>query len=384
MRESDMTADEDEATFLAGVNGFIDKELRRSIGPFVRDHRFPAELVKSFAKAGFMGTAYDPEYGGAGLGARGAALLCEALSQAEPGFAAIFLCNSAPMTVLARFGSDAIKRQWLEPLCRGEIVASFGVTEPHGGSDVAQIKTRAREDGDHFVLDGSKIFSTNAGTPLHGLTTVVAVTDADAGPKGLSTFAVPVGTPGFVVGKPGRKIGWRIAPSCELFFDGCRIPKSAMIGNRGDGLKQILITLSAGRVLVAAAALGLARKALDLAIQYGRQRKLFGKSILENQGLAFPLADLETKCYAAQLMIRDAAQRIDLEQPSRLQTSMAKLFASELAMEAANAAIQVHGGYGVFEEYDVSGLLGEAKVLSLVEGTSEIQRLVIARHFLEA
>lgn len=381
-----MTAavNEDEAAFLAGVKGFIDKELRRSIGPFVRDHQFPTELVKSFAKAGFMGTAYDLDYGGAALGLRGAALLCEKLSEAEPGFAAIFLCNSAPMTVLARFGSEAIKRQWLEPLCRGDIVASFGVTEPHGGSDVAQIRTRAREDGDHFVLDGAKIFSTNAGTPLHGLTTVVAVTDPAAGSKGLSTFAVPVGTPGFVIGKPGRKIGWRIAPSCELFFDGCRIPKSAMIGNRGDGLKQILITLSAGRVLVAAAALGLARKALGLAAAYGRQRKVSGKSILEHQGLAFPLADLDTKSYAAELMIRDAARRIDLEQPSRRHTSMAKLFASELALEAANVATQVHGGYGVFEEYEVSGLLGEAKVLSLVEGTSEIQRLVIARDLLEA
>lgn len=376
--------DEDEAAFLSGIDGFIDKELRRAIDPFVHNHEFPTELVRSFAKAGFMGAAYDPDYGGAGLGLRGAALMSEKLAEAEPGFAAIFLCNSAPMTVLAKFGSDAIKRQWLEPLCRGDIVASFGVTEPHGGSDVAQIKTRAREDGDYFVLDGAKIFSTNAGTPLHGVTTVVAVTDPDLGPRGLSTFAVPVGTPGFAIGKPGRKIGWRIAPSCELYFDGCRVPRSAIIGNRGDGLKQILVTLSAGRVLVAAAALGLSRKALNLAIQYGRQRKLFGKSILENQGIAFPLADLETKCYAAELMIRDAAIRVDLEQPSRQQTSMAKLFASELAMEAAIAAIQVHGGYGVFQEYEASGLLGEAKVLSLVEGTSEIQRLVIARNLLQA
>lgn len=376
--------DEDESAFLAGVNGFIDKELRRAIGPFVRDHEFPTPLVQSFGQAGFMGAAYDPEYGGAGLGLRGAALLSEKLAEVEPGFAAIFLCNSAPMTVLARFGSEEIKRRWLEPLCRGEIVASFGVTEPHGGSDVAQIKTRAREDGDGFVLDGAKIFSTNAGTPLHGLTTVVAVTDPDKGPRGLSTFAVPVGTPGFIIGKPGRKIGWRIAPSCELFFDGCRVPKNAMIGNRGDGLKQILITLAAGRVLVAAAALGLSRKAIRLAVQYGRQRKLFGQSILENQGISFPLTDLMTKCYAAELMIRDAARRIDFEQPSRQQTSMAKLFASELAVEAATAAIQIHGGYGVFEEYEVSGLLGEAKVLCLVEGTSEIQRLVIARELAEA
>jgi short-chain 2-methylacyl-CoA dehydrogenase len=199
----------------------------------------------------------------------------------------------------------------------------------------------------------------------------------------LSTFAVPVGTPGFTIGKPGRKIGWRIAPSCELFFDGCRIPKTAMVGNRGDGLKQILTTLAIGRILVAATALGLTRKATRLAIGYGSGRKLFGQDVLQNQGLSFPLADILTKCYAAELMIQDAAQLVDQERRFKGQTSMVKLFATEMAVEAATLAIQVHGGYGVFEDYEVSGLLGEAKVLTLVEGTSEIQRLVIARDLLE-
>ncbi|MBR1125145.1 acyl-CoA dehydrogenase family protein [Bradyrhizobium lablabi] len=374
---------EDESSMLAATDRFIEREMKPVIGNYVREHQFPTPVVEAFAKAGFMGVAYDPAFDGGGLGARGAALLAARLAETEPGFAAIFLCNSAPMTVLARFGSDRIKQEWLAPLCRGETLASFGVTEPHGGSDVAQIKTRAREDGNDFVLDGSKVFSTNAGTPPHGVTTVVAVTDPDKGPKGLSTFAVPVGTPGFSIGKPGRKIGWRIAPSCELFFDGCRIPKTAMIGNRGDGLKQILTTLAIGRVLVAATALGLTRKATRLAVGYGSGRKLFGHNILQNQGLSFPLADILTKCYAAELMIQDAAQLVDQERPFKSQTSMVKLFATEMAVEAATLAIQVHGGYGVFEEYDVSGLLGEAKVLTLVEGTSEIQRLVIARDLVE-
>ncbi|MBN8990390.1 MAG: acyl-CoA dehydrogenase family protein [Rhizobiales bacterium] len=370
---------EDETSLLAATDRFIDREMKPVIGNYVREHQFPTPVVKAFAEAGFMGVAYDPAFDGGGLGARGAALLSARLAETEPGFAAIFLCNSAPMTVLARFGSDQIKQEWLGPLCRGEMLASFGVTEPHGGSDVAQIKTRAREDGNDFVLDGSKVFSTNAGTPLHGVTTVVAVTDPDKGAAGLSTFAVPVGTPGFSIGKPGRKIGWRIAPSSELFFDGCRVPKTSMIGNRGDGLKQILTTLAIGRVLVAATALGLTRKATRLAIGYGSGRKLFGHDILQNQGLSFPLADIVTKCYAAELMIHDAAKRIDDGRPFRGETSMVKLFSTEMAVEAASLAIQIHGGYGVFEEYDVSGLLGEAKVLTLVEGTSEIQRLVIAR-----
>jgi butyryl-CoA dehydrogenase len=198
----------------------------------------------------------------------------------------------------------------------------------------------------------------------------------------LSTFAVPVGTPGFSVGKPGHKIGWRIADSVELHFDGCRVPASAMVGKRGDGLKQILSTLSIGRILVAAAALGLTRRAVELAREYGRGRKLLGASILENQGLAFPLVDVIIKAHASELMIRNAATLVDQARPFRTETSMVKLFATEMALEAAQRAIQVHGGYGVFQDYEVSGLLGEAKVLQLVEGTSEIQRLVIARELL--
>jgi alkylation response protein AidB-like acyl-CoA dehydrogenase len=374
-----MDLSDDERMLSAAVSGFVEKDLRPAIAPFVREHRFPTPLVKAFAAAGFMGTAYDPAYDGGGLGTRGAALLCEMLAEAEPGFAAIYLCNSAPMTVIAKYGSDELKKRFLSPLCRGEMIASFGVTEPHGGSDVAQIKTRAVQDGDYFVLTGSKVFSTNAGTPLHGLSTIVAVTDPERGPKGLSTFVVPVGTPGFSVGAAGKKIGWRIADSVELFLDQCRVPASFMVGERGDGLKQILTTLSVGRVLVAATALGLAHKALKLATSYAGGRKLGGRGILENQGVAFPLADIATKCHAAALMVRNAATLIDEDRAFRTETSMTKLFASELALEAANVAIQVHGGYGVFEDYDVSGLLGEAKVLQLVEGTSEVQRIVIAR-----
>jgi alkylation response protein AidB-like acyl-CoA dehydrogenase len=272
-----------------------------------------------------------------------------------------------------------LKQRWLAPLCRGDMIASFGVTEPHGGSDVAQTRTRAIRDGDDYVITGSKVFSTNAGTPLHGLSTVIASTDPAKGAKGLSTFVVPVGTPGFSVGRPGPKIGWRIAPSVELHLDECRVPASHLIGEPGDGLKQILATLSVGRILVAATGLGIARRALRLAKDYGRGRSLFGRSILENQGLAFPLADLMTRIHAAELMIRNAAVLVDEGRPFRTETSMAKLFATELALEAAERAIQVHGGYGVFHDYEVSGLLGEAKVLQLVEGTSEIQRLVIAR-----
>lgn len=371
--------DEDETMLRSGLQQFAEGSLRPKIKPFADEHKFPTELMTEFLALGFMGTAYDPNFGGSGLGTRGAAIVAEQLARVEPGFAAIYLCNSAPMTTIARYGSDEVKRKWLEPLCRGEMIASFGVTEPSGGSDVASVKMRAVEDGDSFVLSGSKVFSTNAGTPLHGVTTFVAVTDPELGPRGLSTFVVPVGTPGFTVGKPGRKIGWRIADSVELFLDGCRIPKTNMIGNRGDGLKQILTTLSIGRILVAATALGLARKAVDLAKSYGNGRKVGGAAIFNHQGLTFPLADALTNIHAAELMIRNASCLADADRAFRLETSMTKLFATEMAGQAADIALQVHGGYGAFEEYEVSSLPGEARVLRILEGTSEIQRLVIAR-----
>lgn len=370
---------DDERMLLDSVTAFAEKALRPRIRPHVEHHEFPTELFKEFLSLGLMGTAYPADWGGSELGTRGAAIVTEALARVEPGFAAIYLCNSAPMTVISRFGSDELKRDWLMRLCAGELVASFGVTEPGGGSDVATIRTRAEADGDHFVLNGAKVFSTNAGTPLHGVSTVIAVTDPHLGPKGLSTFVVPVGTPGFTVGKASRKVGWRIADSVELFFEDCRVHKSMMIGRRGDGLKQILTTLSIGRILVAAAALGLTRKCLDLGKAYGADRKVGGVPIFEHQGVTFPLADLLTEAHAAELMVRNAACIADAGRPFRTETSMAKLFASELAGRAADRVLQVHGGYGVFEEYEIAGLLGEAKVLQIVEGTSEVQRVVIAR-----
>lgn len=370
---------EEETLLKNAVAQFAEGAIKPRIKPFVDRHEFPTELVREFLALGFMGTAYDPNFGGGGLGTRGAAIVAETLAQVEPGFAAIYLCNSAPMTAIAGFGSDELKRKWLEPLCRGDFIASFGVTEPSGGSDVASIKMRAVEDGDHFVLTGSKVFSTNAGTPLHGISTFVAVTDPDLGPRGLSTFIVPVGSPGFSVGKAGRKIGWRIADSVELYLDECRVPKANMVGKRGEGLKQILVTLAIGRILVGATGLGLARKALGLAKAYGAGRKVGGAPIFVNQGLTFPLADAMTKIHASELMLRNAACLSDAGRPCRLETSMSKLFATEMASEVADIALQVHGGYGAFEDYEVSGLPGEARVLRILEGTSEVQRVIIAR-----
>ncbi|WP_442580536.1 acyl-CoA dehydrogenase family protein [Mesorhizobium sp. ASY16-5R] len=366
----------------AAVTRFARDRLAPGIGVHIEDHSFPTRLVAEFGDLGLFGTAYDPAFGGAGLGVRGAALVTEALARVEPSFAAIYICHSAPASLLDRYASAELKEEWLRPANEGRFIGSFGVTEPHGGSDIANIRTRAIEDGDDFVLTGAKVFSTNAGTPPHRFTTVVAVTDPDKGGKGLSTFVVPVGTAGFSFGRRKSKIGWRVADSVELFLDEVRVPKANLIGRRGDGLKQVLTVLSVGRILVAAIGLGLARKALDLARDHGRERKLFGASILEHQGLAFPLADIATEIHAVELMIANAARLADDGIPFRTESSMTKLFASQLALKAATQSIQVHGGYGVFDEHAVAGLLGEAKVLEIVEGTSEMQRMVIARELL--
>ncbi len=364
------------------VARFARERLAPAIGMHLEEHTFPAELVAELGALGLFGTAYGPEFGGAGLGVRGAALVAEELARVEPSFAAIYVCHSAPATLLDRYASSDLKNAWLRPANEGRFIGSFGVTEPHGGSDIANIRTRAVEDGDDFLLIGSKVFSTNAGTPPHAFTTVVAVTDPHLGAKGLSSFVVPVGAPGFTFGRRKPKIGWRAADSVELFLDEVRVPRSNLIGRRGDGLKQVLTVLSIGRILVAAIGLGLARKAVDLSREYGRERQLFGASILAHQGLAFPMADILTEIHAAELMIAHAARLVDEGQPFRIETSMTKLFASQLAVKAALQAIQVHGGYGVFDEYPVAGLLGEAKVLEIVEGTSEMQRMVIARELL--
>ncbi|MCZ7600300.1 MAG: acyl-CoA dehydrogenase family protein [Gammaproteobacteria bacterium] len=285
-----MDLDANETLLVEAARTFAERTLAPQVRPFLEAHEFPSPLVTAFGERGFFGTAYDAAYSGSGFGARGAALVAEVLARTEPSFAAIYLCHSAPASVLDRYGSDEIKKEWLIPANEGRMIASFGVTEPPRGSDVASIRTRAVQDGSDFVISGAKVFSTNAGAPLHGFSTVLAVTDPGAGPRALSTFLVPVGTPGFSLGKPGRKIGWRFADSVELHFDSVRVPLRYLIGERGAGLKQILTVLSIGRILVAATGLGLARRAVDLAKAYGRERKLFGVGILEHQGPGLSLS----------------------------------------------------------------------------------------------
>lgn len=372
---------DDEQALAAALDRFVEGTLAPTIDRHVRDHSFPETIVREFLSLGFMGAAFDEDNGGAGLGVRGGALVVERLARCDPGFAAIVLCNSASMSVLARFANGDQKARFLSPLITGEMISSFGVSEPQGGSDPSATRTRAERRGTDFVINGAKVFSTNAGTELHGLSLVLAQTDAAAGPRGLSTFVVPKGTPGFTIARPRDKIGWRVAPTVELFFDDVRVPADHLVGKPGDGLKQVLVALAAGRVLVAACALGLTRKALETAGRYAGARELRGKAVLSNQSVGFRLADLGARLLSASLLTRHAAELLDAGLPARAEASAAKLIASEMAVDAALAAIHLHGAYGIFEEHEASRLIGEAKVLEIAEGVSEVQRLLLLREW---
>jgi alkylation response protein AidB-like acyl-CoA dehydrogenase len=372
---------EDERALADALDRFIAGSLAPTIGTYVANHAFPEPILREFLSLGFMGAAFPDALGGAGLGLRGGGLVVERLAQCDPGFAAIVLCNSASMSVLSRFATPEQQARWLVPLIKGEMLSSFGVSETQGGSDPASTRTSAAWTGTDWVLNGSKVFSTNAGTALHGLSLVLAQTDPAAGTRGLSTFIVPAGTQGFTIAPPRKKIGWRVAPTVELYFDNVRLPSDHQIGRPGDGLKQVLVALAAGRILVAACALGLTGKALAAASAYARDRYLQGEPIISNQAVSFRLVDLGARYLAAALLTRHAADLVDTGHAARAETSAAKLLASELAVDAALTAVHLHGAYGIFYDQDVSGLIGEAKVLEIVEGVSEVQRLLMAREW---
>lgn len=353
------------------------------IAPTIREHlereTFPREIVRGLAELGVFGLPYPEASGGGGAGLLTFALVVEEIARASPSVAAIVLANSAPATLIALSGTEEQKRRWLVPLARGERLGAIALTEPSGGSDTAAVRTRARAADGGWVLDGGKTFITNAGTELSGLAVVAAATEADEARDRLSAFIVPTDTPGFVTGRKLEKIGWRAASTCELFFEACRLPAEALLGARGTGQRQMLVSLTYGRVLVAATAVGLAQACYDHACRYAAERTAFGRSIGGFQGVSFKLVDLAVQLEAARLLTHKAAARSDAGRPFRAEASMAKLFASEVALEAARQAIQVHGAYGISREHPVSWLLGEAKVLEIVEGTSEIQRLLLAR-----
>lgn len=339
---------------------------------------FPKEIIRRMGELGLLGIPFPEEYGGAGGDYVSYALAVEEVSRACGSTGITYAAHvSIGTSPLEYFGTEEQKQKWLVPLARGDMLAAFGLTEPGAGSDAAGTQTTAVLNGDHWVINGSKCFITNGS--YAGLAVITAVTEKGQGHRGISSFVVPAGTPGFSVGSRYEKMGLRSSDTVELLFNDCRIPAENLLGSPGDGFKQFMVTLDGGRISIGAMAVGIAQACLDASLKYARERVQFGQPISRFQAIQFKLADMATEIELARNMILKAAWLKGMGRPFTRESAMAKLFASEAAVRSALQAIQIHGGYGYMREYAVERYLRDAKLTEIGEGTSEIQRLVIAR-----
>ncbi|RBP16897.1 hypothetical protein DFR50_104177 [Roseiarcus fermentans] len=374
-----MIPTEEQATIRAMARRFADERLAPNAAAWDRAHAFPREALAEMGELGFMGMTVPAEWDGAETDYVSYAL---AVMEIAAGCGAVSTIMSVHNGVgcmpIATFGNDEQRERFLKPMARGEWIGCFCLTEPSAGSDAAAIKTRARRDGNSsYILSGSKQFITSG---KNGKVAIVfAVTDPDAGKKGLSAFIVPTDTPGFVVAKVEDKLGQHASDTCALVFEDMRVPASQRLGEEGQGLKIALANLEGGRIGIAAQAVGMARGAYRAALAYAKERVQFGKPIIEHQAVAFRLADMATKIEAAEQLTLHAAALRDAKQPCLKEASMAKLFASEAAERVCSDAIQIHGGYGYLADYPVERIYRDVRVCQIYEGTSDVQRLVIAR-----
>jgi short/branched chain acyl-CoA dehydrogenase len=342
-----------------------------------REHRFPYELVEQMAALGLMGMPIPEEYGGGGTDTLSYAIAVEELTRIDSSVAITMAAHVSLGTMpIFLFGNDEQKREWLPDLAAGRKLAAFGLTEPGAGSDAAATRTRAELRDGEWVINGSKIFITNAGTDISACVTITALT----GDAEISNLIVPNGAPGYEISPPMRKLGWRASDTRELSFKDVRVPEENLLGERGKGFHQFLEILDGGRISVAAMGAGLAQGAYDLALKYAREREQFGKAIAEFQAVQFKLADMATEIEAGRNLVYKAAWLKDQDRPFAQEAAMAKLYTGELAHRVANEALQIHGGYGFMEESAISRLYRDQKILEIGEGTNEVQRMVIARH----
>ena len=358
------------------VREFAEREVAPVAAELDRTHSFPYEIVAKLGELGWMGIPFPEQYGGAGADTLAYALTVEELARVDSSVA-ITLCAHSSLGIqpIYLFGSDEQKREWLPQLTSGQRLAAFGLTEPEAGSDAGNTRTRARLEDGHWVVDGAKQFITNAGTDISGFVTITARTGDDE----ISNLVVPNGTPGFEVGEPYEKMGWHASDTRPLAFADCRVPEGNLLGERGHGLQQFLKVLDIGRIGVAAMAVGLAQGAFDQALEYAKSRNAFGRPIATFQAVSGKLADMSTEIEAARLLTYKAARLKDGGRPFGLEAAQAKLKSGLVALRAADEAVQIHGGYGYIEEYPVCRFYRDAKILTIGEGTDEIQRLVIAR-----
>jgi acyl-CoA dehydrogenase len=363
------------------VRDFAQKEIAPAIEHMEETEEFPRHLIKKMAELGLMGIPIPEEYGGAGMDFTSYIIAINELSKVSATIGVILSVHTSVGTnPILYFGNEEQKKKYIPKLASGEYLGAFGLTEPSSGSDAASLKTRAVKQGDHYVLNGSKIFITNAGEA--DVYIVFASTEPDKGSYGISAFIVDKDTPGFSVGKKEKKMGLYGSNTCEIVFEDARVPAENLLGNEGEGFKIAMSNLDVGRIGIAAQSLGIAEAALEYATNYAKERKQFGKPIGANQGLGFKLADMATEVEAAKLLTYRAADLKTNNMSCGKEASMAKLFASETAMKSAIEAVQVYGGYGYTKEYPVERLFRDAKVCQIYEGTSEIQRMVLSKHLL--
>jgi alkylation response protein AidB-like acyl-CoA dehydrogenase len=358
------------------VRDFAEGEVAPVAEELDREKRFPYEIVRQLGELGLMGIPFPEEVGGAGGDSLAYAVAVEELTRVDSSVA-ITMCahTSLGTQPIYLFGTDAQKEEWLPRLCAGEVLGAFGLTEPEAGSDAGNTRTRAvREDGS-WVIDGAKQFITNAGTDISGVVCITARTDEDE----ISNLLVANGTPGYTQGEPYRKMGWNASDTRPLVFEGCRVPAENLLGRQGHGFQQFLHILDIGRIGVAAMGVGLAQGALEMALAYARERRAFGRPISKFQAIQAKLADLSTEIEAARLLTYKAARLKDAGRSFTLTAAQAKLKTGRLAVRAADEAVQIHGGYGYIEEYPVARFYRDAKILTIGEGTDEVQQMVIAR-----
>jgi butyryl-CoA dehydrogenase len=357
---------------------FARKELAPHAAEWDRTAQFPAEAMAELGRLGFMGVLVPPEYGGAGADHVGYALALEEIAAGDGSVSTILsVHNSVGCLPVLRYGSEEQKQRFLAPMARGEMLAAFCLTEPQAGSDAAAIKTRAKRRGNRWVVNGTKQFITSGQNAQVAI--VFAVTDPEAGRRGISAFIVPTSTAGYRVTRLEHKLGQRASDTAQLAFEDMELTPDLMLGAEGDGYRIALSNLEGGRIGIAAQALGMARAAYEAALAYAKEREAFGEKIIAHQAVAFRLADMATQLAAARGLILDAAGRRDTGEPCLQEAAMAKLFASEMAERVASDAIQIHGGYGYLADFPVERIYRDVRVCQIYEGTSDIQRLVIAR-----
>jgi short/branched chain acyl-CoA dehydrogenase len=365
------------------VEEFAHDVVAPKIGDYYERHEFPYEIVREMGRMGLFGLPFPEEYGGMGGDYFALGVALEELARVDSSVAITLEAGvSLGAMPIYRFGTEEQKRQWLPRLCSGELLGAFGLTEPDGGSDAGATKTTARLDErtNEWVINGTKCFITNSGTDITGLVTVTAVTGrTDEGKPRISSIIVPSGTPGFTVAPAYSKVGWNASDTRELSFDDVRVPAANLLGEEGRGYAQFLRILDEGRIAIAALATGLAQGCVDESVRYAKERHAFGRPIAANQAIQFKIADMEMKAHTARLAWRDAASRLVAGEPFKKEAALAKLYSSTIAVDNARDATQIHGGYGFMNEFPVARFYRDAKVLEIGEGTSEVQRMVIAR-----